>query len=64
MREREGEVRLHDHKLKGGVFPPDYDLECYRAVAAALPGDRVRFDPNAVWSTEQAVRFRPRDRGF
>src|SRR3954470_14107474 len=24
------------HKLKGGVFPPEYELECYRAVAAAL----------------------------
>jgi glucarate dehydratase len=45
------------HKLKGGVFPPGYDLECYRAVAASLPDDRVRFDPNAVWTTEQAVRF-------
>ncbi len=45
------------HKLKGGVFEPDYELECYRAVAAALPQDRVRFDPNAVWSTEQAIRF-------
>jgi glucarate dehydratase len=39
------------------VFPPDYELECYRAVAAALPGDRFRFDPNAVWTTEQAIRF-------
>jgi glucarate dehydratase len=45
------------HKLKGGVFPPDYELECYRAVAAELDGDRFRFDPNAVWSTEQAIRF-------
>jgi len=45
------------HKLKGGVFPPGYELECYRAVAAALPGDTFRFDPNAVWTTEQAVRF-------
>ncbi len=45
------------HKLKGGVFAPDYELECYRAVAAALDGDRFRFDPNAVWSTEQAIRF-------
>lgn len=45
------------HKMKGGVFPPDFELECYRALAAAVPGDRVRFDPNAVWSTEQAVRF-------
>lgn len=45
------------HKLKGGVFPPEYELECYRAVARALPGDRLRFDPNAVWSTEQAIQF-------
>ena len=45
------------HKLKGGVFPPEYELECYRAVAAALPDDRMRFDPNGVWSTEQAIWF-------
>jgi glucarate dehydratase len=45
------------HKLKGGVFPPEYELECYRALAAALPGDRLRFDPNGVWSAEQAIWF-------
>src|ERR1044072_6192339 len=45
------------HKLKGGVFPPEYELECYRAVADALAGDRFRFDPNAVWSVEQAIWF-------
>jgi glucarate dehydratase len=45
------------HKLKGGVFPPDYELAIYRAIAGALPGDSFRFDPNAVWSTEQAIRF-------
>ena len=45
------------HKLKGGVFPPEYELDCYRAVARALEGDRFRFDPNAVWSTETAVWF-------
>ncbi|MGH9342658.1 MAG: enolase C-terminal domain-like protein, partial [Terriglobia bacterium] len=45
------------HKLKGGVFRPDYELECYRALAAALPGDSFRFDPNGVWSTAQAIRF-------
>ena len=45
------------HKLKGGVFAPEYEIECYRAVAAALAGDRFRFDPNAVWSTEQAIWF-------
>lgn len=45
------------HKVKAGVFHPDYELECYKAVAAELPNDSVRFDCNAVWSTEQAIRF-------
>ena len=45
------------HKLKGGVFPPEYELACYRALAEALPGDRFRFDPNGVWSAEQAIWF-------
>jgi glucarate dehydratase len=45
------------HKLKGGVFAPEYELECYRALAAEFPGDRFRFDPNGVWSTEQAIWF-------
>jgi glucarate dehydratase len=45
------------HKLKAGVFHPDYELEVYRALAHEFPNDRVRFDPNAVWSTEQAIRF-------
>jgi glucarate dehydratase len=45
------------HKLKGGVFAPEYELECYRALAESLPGDRFRFDPNSVWSTQQAIWF-------
>ncbi len=45
------------HKMKAGVFHPDLELETYRALASAFPEDRVRFDPNAVWSTEQAIRF-------
>ena len=45
------------HKLKGGVFPPAYELECYRALAAALPQDRLRIDPNCSWSTEQGIEF-------
>ena len=54
LRERHG---FSTHKLKGGVFPPDYELEAYRAIAGAFPADTVRFDPNGVWSTEQAIRF-------
>ncbi|HYD51479.1 MAG TPA: enolase C-terminal domain-like protein [Gemmatimonadaceae bacterium] len=45
------------HKLKGGVFHPEYELEAYRAVADALPGDSFRYDPNGVLSTEQAIWF-------
>src|SRR4051794_34758767 len=53
------------HKLKGGVFAPEVELEYFRAIARAVgadkgPGrntDRVRFDPNGVLSTEQAIRF-------
>jgi glucarate dehydratase len=45
------------HKLKGGVFPPEYELQVYRAIAESLGGDRFRFDPNGAWSTEQAIWF-------
>ena len=50
------------HKLKGGVFHPEYELKCYRALAEELgtdkmSGDSFRFDPNASWSTEQAIWF-------
>jgi glucarate dehydratase len=44
-------------KMKAGVFHPDHELELFRALAFAFPADSVRFDPNAVWSTEQAIRF-------
>ena len=45
------------HKLKGGVFRPEFELECYRALAETFPEDRLRFDPNGVWSAEKAVWF-------
>lgn len=45
------------HKLKGGVFAPEYELACYRALAEAFPHDRLRHDPNAALSPEQGIRF-------
>lgn len=54
LKERYG---FTSHKLKGGVFRPEYELECYRALASSLEGDRFRFDPNGVWSTEDAIWF-------
>lgn len=44
------------HKLKGGHFTPDHDVEVFRAIAEAFPEDKVRLDPNSVWSVEEAVR--------
>lgn len=45
------------HKLKGGVFHPDYELEAYRELAWSVPDDQLRFDPNGALSVEQAIRF-------
>ena len=45
------------HKMKAGVFHPAHELELYRALAREFPQDRIRYDCNAVWSTEQAIAF-------
>ena len=45
------------HKLKGGVYPPAHELECYRALAAAFPDDRFRYDPNSALSLADAIDF-------
>ena len=45
------------HKLKGGVYPPDHELECYRALSEAFPEDTLRYDPNAALSVEEGARF-------
>ena len=42
------------HKLKGGVFEPAYEVDCYRALADALPGDSFRYDPNCALSLAQS----------
>jgi glucarate dehydratase len=44
------------HKLKGGHFAPDHDIAAMEALAAALPRDRLRLDPNAAWSVEESIR--------
>lgn len=45
------------HKLKGGVFSPDHDLDVYLALAAEFPEDSFRLDPNATWSVEESIRI-------
>ncbi|MCA1840314.1 MAG: enolase C-terminal domain-like protein [Actinomycetota bacterium] len=43
------------HKLKGGYFPPEHDVDVFRAVAEAFPDDHVRLDPNAMWTVEESI---------
>lgn len=45
------------HKIKGGVFDPVHELACYRALAQAFPGERLRHDPNCAWSLADAIAF-------
>jgi glucarate dehydratase len=56
-RELKKKYGFTSHKLKGGVFAPEVELEYYKALAKEFPKDRLRFDPNGVWSVEQSIRF-------
>lgn len=44
------------HKLKGGVYPPDYEMECYHALADAFPDDGLRYDPNCALSVADSLK--------
>ena len=54
LKEKHG---FSSHKLKGGVYPPDHELACYRALAEAVPSDTLRYDPNCALSVEEGIRF-------
>jgi glucarate dehydratase len=42
-------------KLKGGVFPPEQEIEAVRALREAFPGHPLRLDPNAAWTPATAI---------
>jgi glucarate dehydratase len=44
-------------KLKGGVFPPEQELRCLRLLRSEFPEAPLRWDPNAAWSVESAIRI-------
>jgi glucarate dehydratase len=56
-RELKDKYAFTSHKLKGGVYPPSHELECYRALAEAFPEDTLRYDPNCALSVEEGIRF-------
>ncbi len=43
-------------KLKGGVFPPDKEIEAIRALHQEFPDLPLRLDPNGAWAPETSVR--------
>jgi glucarate dehydratase len=63
-RDLKARLGFRSHKLKAGVFPPDYELECFRALAAAFPDDNLRIDPNASYSVRDAIRVGRAIAGF
>jgi glucarate dehydratase len=42
-------------KLKGGVFPPEQEIEAIHALRAAFPDLPLRLDPNAAWTPQTAI---------
>lgn len=43
-------------KLKGGVFPPEQEIEAIRALRAAFPELPLRLDPNAAWTVDTSLK--------
>ncbi|MFI5657727.1 glucarate dehydratase family protein [Streptomyces sp. NPDC051684] len=43
-------------KLKGGVLPPEEEIEAVRALRAAFPELPLRLDPNGAWSVASSVK--------
>jgi glucarate dehydratase len=55
-RELRAQHGFRTHKLKGGVYPPDYEMECYHALADAFPDDGLRYDPNCALSVADSLK--------
>ena len=43
-------------KFKGGVLPPDKEIEALQIMREKMPTGKLRIDPNAAWSVETSVR--------
>jgi glucarate dehydratase len=42
-------------KLKGGVLPPEQEVEAVRALADAFPDHPLRIDPNGAWTPQTGI---------
>jgi glucarate dehydratase len=48
---------FHTIKVKGGVFPPEQELDVLVALQERFPHVALRWDPNGVWSLSTAFRI-------
>jgi glucarate dehydratase len=44
-------------KIKGGVLPPEQELEAVTLIRKKFPKARIRFDPNAAWSVGTSINI-------
>ncbi|WP_188456262.1 enolase C-terminal domain-like protein [Virgibacillus oceani] len=57
VQELKDKYGFRSHKLKGGVFHPDYECELFQAIGEKYSSDQFRYDPNCILSVEQSVKF-------
>ncbi|MFE3828285.1 glucarate dehydratase family protein [Streptomyces sp. NPDC059092] len=43
-------------KLKGGVLPPEEEIEAVQALRAEFPAHPLRLDPNAAWTVPTSIK--------
>ena len=51
-----GRYGFQSIKLKGGVFPPEEEIDAIRALREAFPDHPLRLDPNCAWSVETSIK--------
>ncbi|MDP2950082.1 MAG: enolase C-terminal domain-like protein, partial [Chloroflexota bacterium] len=52
-----GNYGLRSIKIKGGVHPPDQEVETFITLRRRFPGLPMRIDPNSVWSVATSARI-------
>ncbi|HEU0239823.1 MAG TPA: enolase C-terminal domain-like protein [Micromonosporaceae bacterium] len=50
-----GQYGFGSLKLKGGVFPPDVEIEAVEALRDAFPDHPIRLDPNGNWTVKTSL---------
>jgi glucarate dehydratase len=51
-------------KLKGGVFPPEQEIEAIQALRDEFPDLPLRLDPNCAWTVDTSIKVAERTAGL